>query len=88
EEFGREMKLVKDGSINGKYDHDVDAFYVASQKGLGSIIGVRDAFYDNAEQIPAGAFSAARTSFTIALAGLLAVLVASVGLIVMVRRRV
>ena len=57
-------------------------------KGLGSIIGVRDAFYDNAEQILAGASSAARTSFTIALAGLLAVLIASAGLIVMVRRRV
>ncbi|WP_426609172.1 methyl-accepting chemotaxis protein [Bradyrhizobium sp. McL0616] len=88
EEFGREMKLVKDGAVSGKYEHDVEAFYVASQRGLGSIIGVRDAFYDNAEQILAGASSAARTSFTIALAGLLAVLIASAGLIVMVRRRV
>ncbi|UEM16999.1 methyl-accepting chemotaxis protein [Bradyrhizobium barranii subsp. barranii] len=88
EEFGREMKLVKDGAVSGKYEHDVETFYVASQKGLGSIIGVRDAFYDNAEQILAGASSAARTSFTIALAGLLAVLIASAGLIVMVRRRV
>jgi methyl-accepting chemotaxis protein len=88
EEFGREMKLVKDGAVSGKYEHDVETFYVASQKGLGSIIGVRDAFYDNAEQILASASAAARTSFTVALVGLLAVLIASAGLIVMVRRRV
>jgi methyl-accepting chemotaxis protein len=88
EEFGREMKLVKDGAVSGKYEHDVETFYVASQKGLGSIIGVRDAFYDNAEQILSGASAAARTSFTVALVGLLAVLIASAGLIVMVRRRV
>ncbi|WP_158670771.1 methyl-accepting chemotaxis protein, partial [Bradyrhizobium guangdongense] len=88
EEFGRELKMVKDGAVSGKYEHDVDTYYAASQKGLGSIIGVRDAFYDNAEQILAGASSAARTSFTIALGGLLAVLIASAGLIVMVRRRV
>jgi methyl-accepting chemotaxis protein len=88
EEFGRELKLVKDGAVSGKYEHDVDTYYAASQKGLGSIIGVRDAFYDNAHEILAGASSAARTSFTIALAGLLAVLIASAGMIVMVRRRV
>lgn len=88
EEFGRELKMVKDGAVSGKYEHDVDAYYAASQKGLGSIIGVRDALYDNAEQILAGASSAARTSFTIALLGLFAVLIASVGLVVTVRRRV
>ncbi|PSO17363.1 HAMP domain-containing methyl-accepting chemotaxis protein [Bradyrhizobium sp. MOS003] len=88
EEFGRELKLVKDGAVSGKYEHDVDTYYAASQKGLGSIIGVRDALYDNAEQILAGASSAARMSFTIALLGLVAVLIASAGLIVMVRRRV
>ncbi|MEY9884743.1 methyl-accepting chemotaxis protein [Bradyrhizobium sp. USDA 329] len=88
EEFGRELKMVKDGAVSGKYEHDVDTYYAASQKGLGSIIGVRDAFYDNAEEILAGASSAARTSLTIALAGLIAVLIASAGLIVMVRRRV
>ncbi len=88
EEFGRELKLVKDGAVSGKYEHDVDTYYAASQKGLGSIIGVRDALYDNAEQILAGASSAARMSFTIALLGLAAVLIASAGLIVMVRRRV
>ncbi|MCP1740827.1 methyl-accepting chemotaxis protein [Bradyrhizobium japonicum] len=88
EEFGRELKLVKDGAISGKYEHDVDTYYAATQRGLSTIIDVRDAFYDNAEQILAGASSAARTSFTIALAGLLAVLIASAGLIVMVRRRV
>ena len=88
EEFGRELKLVKDGAVTGKYEHDVDTYYAASQKGLGSIIGVRDALYDNAEQILAGASSAARMSFTIALLGLATVLIASAGLIVMVRRRV
>src|SRR3954469_2736236 len=88
EAFGHEQKLVKDGAASGKYEHDVDTYYAESQRGLGAIIGVRDAFYDNAEQILAGASSAARTSFTIALVGLLAVLIASAGLIVMVRRRV
>lgn len=88
EGFGRELNLVKDGAASGKYEHDVGTYYAASQVGLGAIIGVRDAFYDNAEQILAGASSAARTSFTIALLGLAAVLIASVGLIVMVRRRV
>jgi methyl-accepting chemotaxis protein len=88
EGFGRELKLVKDGAASGKYEHDVETFYAESQRGLGSVIGVRDAFYDNAEQILAGASSAARTSFTIALAGLVAVLIASVGLVVTVRRRV
>ncbi len=88
EEFGRELKLVKDGAASGKYEHDLDTYYPASQRGLGAIIGVRDAFYDNAEHILAGASSAARTSFTVALAGLIAVLIASVGLVVTVRRRV
>ena len=88
EEFGRELKMVKDGAVTGKYEHDVDAYYAASQKGLGSIIGVRDALYDNAEQILAGASSAARTSFTIELLGLVSVLIASAGLVVTVRRRV
>ncbi|MGY3240326.1 MULTISPECIES: methyl-accepting chemotaxis protein [unclassified Bradyrhizobium] len=88
EAFGREQKLVKEGAANGKYEHDVGTYYAASQVGLGAIIGVRDAFYDNAEQILAGASAAARTSFAIALVGLLAVLIASAGLIVMVHRRV
>ncbi|UPK39842.1 HAMP domain-containing protein [Bradyrhizobium sp. 186] len=88
EGFGHELKLVKDGATSGKYEHDVETFYAGSQRGLGSVIGVRDAFYDNAEQILAGASSAARTSFTIALAGLVAVLIASIGLVVTVRRRV
>ena len=86
--FGKEMKLAKDGAISGKYEHDVDAFFVESQRGLGSIIGVRDAFYDNAEQILGTAYSSAQFSFIVALAGLLAVMAASGGLILMVRRRV
>ena len=49
--FGQELKLAKDGAVSGKYEHDADTFFVESQKGLGAIIGVRDAFYDNAEQI-------------------------------------
>ncbi|EIG56487.1 methyl-accepting chemotaxis protein [Bradyrhizobium sp. WSM1253] len=88
EEFGRELKLVKEGAVSGKYEHDMDTYYTATQRGLGTIIEVRDAFYDNAEHILAGASTAAHTSFTIALAGLLAVLIASAGLIVTVRRRV
>ncbi|MFT4117075.1 methyl-accepting chemotaxis protein [Bradyrhizobium sp.] len=88
EEFGRELKLAKEGAVSGKYEHDVETYYLASQRGLGTVIGVRDALYDNAEQILAGASAAAHASFTIALLGLLAVLIASVGLVVMVRRSV
>jgi len=86
--FGAELKMVKDGAAAGKYEHDTDAFYVESQLGLGSIIGVRDAFYDHAEQILGSAYSSARTSFMIALAVLIAFAGASAGLIVLVRRRV
>ena len=86
--FGQELKLVKEGAISGKYEHDVDTYFVESQKGLGTIIGVRDALYDNAEQILAAAYSSARISFMIALAGLAAVIAASCGLVVMVRRQV
>jgi methyl-accepting chemotaxis protein len=88
ERFGQELKLVKEGAISGKYEHDVDTYYAESQRGLGAIIGVRDAFYDNAEQILGSAWSSARLSFLIALAGLIAVAASSVGLIIMVRRRV
>ena len=49
---------------------------------------VRNAFYDNAEQVLGAAYSSARFSFLIALAGLVAVAAASAVLIVMVRRRV
>ncbi|MGZ5867708.1 MAG: methyl-accepting chemotaxis protein [Xanthobacteraceae bacterium] len=88
ERFGQEQKLVKEGAISGKYEHDVDTYYAESQRGLASVVEVRDAFYDNAEQVLGSAYSAARVSFVIALGGLLAVVVASVGLVTMVRRRV
>jgi methyl-accepting chemotaxis protein len=88
ERFGKELKMIKEGAISGRYDHDVDAFFVESQRGLNSIIEVRDAFYDNAEQGLAAAWSTARFSFLIALGVLAAVATASAGLVVMVRRRV
>jgi methyl-accepting chemotaxis protein len=86
--FGNELKLVKDGAASGKYEHDVDFFYAESQKGLGAVVDLRNAFYDNAEQILGANYSSARFSFLIALAGLIAVATASAALIVMVRRRV
>jgi methyl-accepting chemotaxis protein len=88
ESFGKELKLVKDGAISGKYEHDLDTYFVESQRGLGAIIEVREAFYDNAERILGSANSAARFSFLLALAGLVAVAIASAGLVMMVRRRV
>jgi methyl-accepting chemotaxis protein len=88
ERFGQELKLVKDGATSGKYEHDVDTFYAESQRGLGTIIDVRDAFYDNGEQVLASAYSSAHLSFLIALGGLIAVAIASVGLVMVVRRRV
>jgi methyl-accepting chemotaxis protein len=88
ERFGQELKLVKEGAISGKYEHDVDAYFAESQRGLGAVVGVRDAFYDNAEQVLGSAWSAARFSFLVALAGLIAVAIASAGLVMMVHRRV
>jgi methyl-accepting chemotaxis protein len=86
--FGRELKLAKAGSLSGQYEHDVDTFYAESQVGLGAIIGVRDAFYDNAERLLASVYDGARLSFLVALMGLLAAVAASAGLVVMVRRRI
>jgi methyl-accepting chemotaxis protein len=88
ERFGKELKFVKEGAISGKYEHDVDTYFAETQRGLATIITVRDAFYDNAEQILGAAYNSARLSFLIALAGLAAVIAASAGMIVMVRRRV
>ena len=88
EGFGKELKMVKEGAISGKYDHDADAFFVESQLGLASVIEVRDAFYENAEQVLGTAYSSARFSFLTALAGLVAVAGASIALVMMVRRRV
>jgi methyl-accepting chemotaxis protein len=86
--LGQELKSAKEGAISGKFEHDVDTFYDASQLGLNAAIGVRDAFYDSAEQGLEAAYSSARLSFLIALMGLVAVALASVGLVMMVRRRV
>ena len=86
--FGNELKLVKDGAASGKYEHNVDFFYAESQKGLGAVVDLRNAFYDNAGQILGANYSSARFSFFIALAVLIAVATASAGLIVMVRRSV
>jgi methyl-accepting chemotaxis protein len=88
ERFGGELKFAREGAISGKYEHDVDTFYVESQVGLAAVITVRDAFYDNAEQGLESAYSSARFSFLIALAGLIVLAAASCGLIVMVNRRI
>lgn len=88
ERFGQELKLAREGAASGKYDHDVETFYAESQRGLNSVVDVRDALYDNAEQILGAAYSSASLSFLIALAGLVTVLIAGVGIVVMVRRRV
>src|SRR5258705_1225249 len=87
ERFGQEQKLVKEGAISGKYEHDVDTYYAESQRGLAAVVEVRDAFYDNAEQVLSSAYSAARVSFVIARGGLIAVVISSVGPGTMVHRR-
>jgi methyl-accepting chemotaxis protein len=88
ERFGKELKLVQAGALSGQYEHDVDTFYVESQLGLASVIVVREALYDNAEALLASAYSDAQISFLVALLGLAAVIAASAGLVVMVRRRI
>jgi methyl-accepting chemotaxis protein len=86
--FGKTLKLVKDGAASGKYENNVDSFYTESQVALGAVIDVRNAFYDNAEQILGANYSSARFSFLIALAVLIAVAAASAVMIVMVRRHI
>ena len=88
ERLGQELKMVKDGAITGKYEHDVDTYFAETQRGLGSIVELRDAFYDNAEQGLAARYSAARMSFLIAVFVLAVVAAASTGLVVLVRRRI
>jgi methyl-accepting chemotaxis protein len=88
ERFGKELKMVRDGTVSGKYEHDVDTFYAESQTALSSVIGVRDAFYDNAEHVLTSAYSSARLSFAIAGAGFVAIAMASFGMVMMVRRRI
>ena len=73
ERFGNELKLVKDGAASGKYEHDVDSSTRNPRIGLGAVVDVRNAFYDNAEQILGADYSSARFSFLIALAVLIAV---------------
>ncbi|UGA46478.1 methyl-accepting chemotaxis protein [Bradyrhizobium quebecense] len=88
ERFGKALKLAKEGAVTGKYEVDLDTYYPESQIGLAAIITVREAFYENAEQVLASAYSSARFSFVIAVTGLLAVIAVSAGLIVVVRRRI
>jgi methyl-accepting chemotaxis protein len=88
ERFGKEMKMVRDGAATGKYEHDVDTYYATTQTGLSAVIEVRDAFYDNAEQVLASAYSSARSSLVVALAGFLAIAMASLGMVMMIRRRI
>jgi methyl-accepting chemotaxis protein len=88
ERFGQELRMIKEGADSGRYEHGMDIFFGLSQRGLATIVEVRDAFYDNADQVLAAAYSAARLSFLIALGGLAAVTIASVVLVRLVRRRV
>ena len=86
--FGQEMKLAQAGAYGGQYAHDVDTFYKESQVGLAAVIGVREAFYDNAGALLDEAYGGARFRFFAALAGLAAVVGAGIVMIIMVRRRV
>ena len=88
ERFGEELKLAKEGATSGKYAHDLDTYFVESQRGLTAIIAVREAFYDNAEAQLASSYADARFSFLAALAGLLVVACAGIGMVMMVRRRI
>lgn len=88
ERFGKQLRLAAEGSVSGKYQTDLDTFHAESQVGLAAIISVREAFYDNAERHLAAAYSAAHLSFVIALVGLIAVVGASVGFVLIIRRRI
>ena len=89
ERFGSELKLAREGAISGKYEHDVDTFYVELQVGLAAVIDgarrlLRQRRAGPGVRLFVGAFSAS----SIALAGLIALAAASCGLIVMVNRRI
>jgi len=88
ERLGKVLKAIKAGAVSGRYETDLEGFFVETQRGLGTIIGVRDAFYDNAEELLGAAYGSARVSFVIALGVLLAAVAASAGMVVMVRRRI
>ncbi|MBV9564274.1 MAG: HAMP domain-containing protein, partial [Bradyrhizobium sp.] len=88
EKFGRELKLIQEGAASGQYERDVDTFYAISQQGLSAVMDVRDAFYDNAEQVLGASYSSARASFLTALAGFVAFAAASIGLVMLILRRV
>ena len=88
EEFGREMKLVKDGAVSGKYEHESrPSTWRPRRASAPSSASATPSTTMPSRSSPVLS-AAARTSFTVALVGLLAVLIASAGLIVMVRRRV
>jgi methyl-accepting chemotaxis protein len=86
--FGKELKLAQAGTSSGRYEHDLATFYAESQGALATIIDVRDAFYDNAGELLASAYGRARLSFLAALLGFAAVIAASAGLVMMIRRRI
>ncbi len=86
--FGKELKMVKDGAASGKFEHNVDTYYAESQRGLGAIIEVRDAFYANAEQILEEARSSAGFGLILALCGVAILGVADVAAVIVVRRRI
>jgi methyl-accepting chemotaxis protein len=88
ERFGKSLTLAREGALSGKYEQDVTTYYDESQVGLAAIITVRDAFQDNAAQGLEAAYSSAHFSFLVALAGLIAVIAAGAGMIVMVSRRI
>ena len=86
--FGKELKLVKDGAISGKYEHDVDVFFVESQLGLG--VGHR-----RSQRLLRQRRTDSRRRLFLCTPelpdrarGLVAVAAASAALITMVRRRV
>src|SRR4029077_18566889 len=58
--FGNALKLAKEDAASGKFEHDVDTYFAESQLGLGAVVDVRNAFYDNAEHILGTAYSSAR----------------------------
>lgn len=80
ERLGGVLKALRESAETGKFTMDVDTYYTVAQEGLISIIGVREALYENAEQELAASRAQAATSFQLALAGLLIALIAGGGI--------
>ena len=74
DDLGGEWKTIEKDAETGRFHTDSPSYFKKSQPALATIIGLRDAFYEEAAQTLADHYATARTRFFVALAALLIVL--------------